>query len=95
MLTGLEPAHAPLSLTRRLMRVLRPVIQVSVLPVSNISHHHSYSRAVTAELIRNNDARSTAGYPQEPAKEPDGRETVALRLDENIENHAVLIDGAP
>ena len=77
------------------MRVFRPVVQVSVLPVSNISHHHSYSRTVTAELVGNDNTRSTAGYPQEPAKEPDGRETIALRLDENIEDHAVLIDGAP
>src|SRR3954451_15899802 len=38
---GLEPSHAPLPLTRRLMRVLRPVVQVPMLAVRDAGHHHS------------------------------------------------------
>jgi hypothetical protein len=33
---GLEPSHPPLPLTRRLMRVLGPAIQVPVLSMSNM-----------------------------------------------------------
>lgn len=32
---GLEPSHSPLSLLRRLMRVLRTVVQVPMLSISH------------------------------------------------------------
>ncbi len=54
---GFEPPHSPLSLTRRLMGILRPVVQVTMLSMSDAGHHHPFRCAVAAELISNNDAR--------------------------------------
>ena len=93
---GFEPAHSPLPLTRRLMRVLRPVVQVPVLPVSNAGHDHSLSCRVTAQLIRHDHAwTSPPGCAQQPSEEPHGRKTVAFRLDENVDHNTILVDGSP
>ena len=91
---GLEPPHSPLALTGRLMRVLGTIVQVPVLPVSNSRHHYSLRCPVATELISNNHPwPSLTGCPQEPAEEADGGETIPLRLDENIKNDTILIDG--
>ena len=96
VLGGFEPPHASLPLTCRLMRVLGPVVQVPVLPVSNAGHHDSFRGRVAAQLVRNDHARTPpAGGPQQLAEEPHGRETVALWLHENVDDDAVLIDGSP
>ena len=94
--SGFEPSHSSLPLTRRLMRVLRPVVQVPVLPVSDAGHHDSFRCGVAAQFIGNDHAwMPMAGRPQQLAKEPHGRETVALWLHQNIDDNTVLIDGPP
>jgi len=96
VLAGLEPAHSPLALTSRLMRVLRAVVEVSVLPVSNTRHDDSLCCPIAAELISNDHPwTSLTGCPQEPAEEADGSETIPLWLDKDIKNDTVLIDGPP
>jgi hypothetical protein len=45
---GFEPSHSLLPFSGRLMRVLRAVIQVPMLPVSNAGHDHSLRCPVTA-----------------------------------------------
>ena len=93
---GLEPPHASLPLTRRLMRVLSPVVQVPVLPVSNARHHDSFGRSVAPQFIGHDHARTAmARGPQQLAEESHSRESVPLWLDENVDDDAVLIDGAP
>src|SRR5438309_512506 len=39
--SGLKPPHAPLPLSGWLMRVLRPVVQIAMLSMSDARHHHS------------------------------------------------------
>ena len=95
VLAGLEPAHPPLSFSCGLVRVLRSVVQVPVLSVSNTRHHHPFCRSVAAELVGNDDARLAPSRPQKLAKEAHGCEAIALWLDQNIEDNAVLIDRSP
>ncbi len=45
---GFEPPHASLPFTRRLMRVLRPVVQIPVLSVCDAGHHGSFCGPVAA-----------------------------------------------
>ena len=54
---GFEPSHSPLPLTRRLMRVLRAVVQVPVLSMSDAGHHNPFRRSVAAEFVSNDHAR--------------------------------------
>jgi hypothetical protein len=93
---GFKPSHSSLPFTRRLMRVLRSVVQVSVLPVRDAGHHDSFRRPVASEFVGHDHARTTiVPRPQQLAEEPHGGEAVALRLDQNIEDDTVLIDGPP
>src|SRR3954447_21048949 len=77
------------------MRVLRPVVQVPMLPMRNAGHHHSLRRPIAAQLVSNNHARFTTSCPQQLAKETDRGETIPLRLHEDVEDYAVLIDRSP
>ena len=61
--TGFEPTHSPLPLARRLMRILRPVVQVAMLSMGDARHDDPFRRPVTPQLIRNNDARFAPGCP--------------------------------
>jgi hypothetical protein len=67
-----------------------------VLSVSHAGHHHSFRGRVAAELVGNDHARvPTPCGPQQPAKETHGCESVTFRLHQDVENNAMLIDGAP
>ena len=93
---GLEAPHASLPLTRWLMGVLGPVVQVPVLPVCHARHHDSFGGSVAAQFVCNDDAwMPTASDPQQLAEKPHGRKTVALWLHQNIDDDTVLIDSAP
>ena len=93
---GLEPPHAFLPLSRRLVRVLSAVVQVPVLPVSNAGHDDSFRGGVAAQLVRHDHTRpTTTSGLQQLAEEPHGGKSVALWLDQNIDDNAVLIDSPP
>src|SRR5262249_17661509 len=52
----LEPLHAILTLTRRTMRILTPVVQIATLAVFDPGQELPLRRAVALELIRDDDA---------------------------------------
>ena|SRR5688572_22385140 len=80
---GFEPAHASLPFARRLMRVLGPVVQVSMLPVCHAGHHDPLRRRVAAQLVGYDHSRTTTAVGlQQLAEEPHSRKAVALRLDQ-------------
>jgi hypothetical protein len=54
--TGFEPTYSSLPLARRLMRILRSVVQVAMLSMRDARHDDSFRRPVTPQFIRNNDA---------------------------------------
>jgi hypothetical protein len=55
---GLEPPHPFLPLTRRLVRVLGPIIQVSMLSMGNAGHDDAFRGRIASQLIRNDHAWS-------------------------------------
>src|SRR4051812_34197938 len=70
----LEPSHSLLPLARRLMRVLRAIVQVAMLPMSHAGHHHPFRHPVAAQFVRDDDARLSSCSPQQLTKEPDRAE---------------------
>ena len=70
MLSGLESPHPSLPFTRWLMRVLRTVVQVPVLPVGDAGHDHAFGSRVVAQFVCDDHARTgMAGGPQQRAEE--------------------------
>ncbi len=93
--SGLEPSHSPLSLTRRLMRVLCAVAQVPVLPVGDTRHYDSFCGAVAAQLVRNDHAWLASGGTEQLTEEPHRSKSIPFRLYKDVEHNAVLIDCSP
>ena len=54
---GFEPAHAPLALTRRLVGVFRPVVQIAMLAMFYPGQYLALGRTIAFELIGNNHPR--------------------------------------
>src|SRR5436305_8249253 len=92
---GFEVSHPSLPLTRRLMRVLRSVIQIPVLSVSYLGHHHSFGGGITAQLVSNDHAWSMPSGSQQPAEETHGSKSITLSLHKDIDHDSMLIDGSP
>jgi hypothetical protein len=95
MPSRLEPPHAPLALAGWLMRVLGPVIKVSVLSMSNAGHDRPFRGGIAAQLVGNDHARTSPSGSQQLTEEPHCSEAVTLWLNKNIDDDAVLIDGSP
>ena len=66
-----------------------------MLSVSHAGHHHSLSCAVAAEFVSDNDARCAPGRPEELPEETNCGKAIPIRLYEDVEDNAVLIDRAP
>jgi hypothetical protein len=52
-----EPLHAALTLARRPMRILAPVIEIPTLPMFHTRHHLALGRSVAFQLVRNEHPR--------------------------------------
>ena len=90
-----EPLHDPLSSPRRLMRILRPIVQPFVLAVFHVQAHVLARCAVGFELVRDHDARRPRGLLEQLPHKPLRGGSISSALNEDVENEAVLIDGAP
>ena len=93
--SGFEPAHLSLALSRRLMRNLCAVVLVSVRAMGDGRHDRSVRSPVAAQLVGDQSHGLTRLALQQLAKKACGRPAVAMRLDEDIEDVAILIDSAP
>ena len=89
------PLHDPLSSPRRLMRILRPIVQPFVLAVLQVQAHVLARCAIGFELVRDHDARRFRGLLQQLPHKPLRGGSISSALNEDVENEAVLIDGAP
>jgi len=49
---GLKPLHAPLPLARRLMGILRPIVQIAVLAMFDARQDLPLGRAIAFEFVR-------------------------------------------
>ena len=74
------------------MRILRPIVQSFVLPMFDRQTHLLTSRAIACKLIGDHDAWRKAQALQKLLEETCGRFRVALALDKNVEDIAILID---
>ena len=90
-----EPAHLSLALSRRLMRNLCAVVLVSVRAMGDGRHDCSVRSPVAAQLVGDQSHGLTLVALQQLAKKACGSPAVAPRLDEDIEDVAIVIDGTP
>ena len=77
------------------MRILCPIVQSFVLPMFDRQTHLLTSRAIARKLIGDHDAWRIAQALQKLLEETCGRFRVALALDKNVEDIAILIDSPP
>src|SRR4051812_45795208 len=91
----LEALHDPLSSSRWLVGILRPVVEALVLAVLDAGHDLTLGGTVAAQLVSNQHTRRAALLFQQLAQQALGCFLVAPALDEDVEDKAVLVDGAP
>ncbi len=77
------------------MRNFRPVVQPLMLPVFDAGHDVLFRRGVALEFIGDDHARNVKQTFEQLAKEPFGGVPVSAALRQDVQNVAVLIDGAP
>jgi len=75
---------------RRLMRILCPIVQSFVLPMFDRQTHLLTSRVIARKLISDHDTWRIAQALQKLLKETCGGFRVALALDKNVEDIAIL-----
>jgi hypothetical protein len=80
---------------RRLVRVLRPVVQAFVLAVLDTGHHLPLGGPVARELVGDHDPRRPALPLQQLAQQALRRPLVAPTLDQHVEHHPGLIHSTP
>jgi hypothetical protein len=90
-----EPLYAPLPLARRLMRVLGAVVEIAVLPMLDTGQDFPLRRAIALELVRDGHPWHIGQALEQLAEELLGGGLVPARLDQDIEDVAVLIHGPP
>ena len=64
-----EPLHLPLSSSRRPMRVLRPIVQISALPVLDAGKQLTLSHAIAAQFVGHDHPRHILQALQQPFEE--------------------------
>jgi len=90
-----ELLHLPFSATRRLVRILRSVVQSLVLAMLNVGHDLSLRRTVAGKLVGNHDTGRPHLPLQQLAQQTLSGLFVASALDQNVEHDTGLIHGSP
>ncbi|MHC2845926.1 hypothetical protein ACVINU_008860 [Bradyrhizobium diazoefficiens] len=84
-----------LASSRRLMRILGPIVENFVLAMFDPKARLCPRSAVRTKLVRDHHARRRAGGFQELLPEPLRSARVSSALDQDVENEAILVDSAP
>ena len=90
-----EPPHLSLALAGRLVRHFRSIVLVLSRAMHHGRHDRAVRRRVAAQLVRDQPARGMPFAFQQCSKELDGRPAVAPRLDEDVDDVAVLVHRPP
>ena len=90
-----EPAHLALALPCGLVGDFGAIVLVSVRAMGDGRHDRSVRSPVAAQLVGDQSHGLTLLALQQLAKKACGSPAVAMRLDEDIDDVAILIDGAP
>ena len=100
MPSGLEAAQHPcgvpaFALARRLVRILRSIVQPPVATMLNARHDLLLGCSVTSKLVRNEDTWHTLATFEQFTEERLGRPFVPSALNEDIQDVAILIYRTP
>src|SRR4029077_4314836 len=95
MTGGCEPLHTILALARGAMRVFAPVIEVTALPMFHSRQDLPFGRAITLELVRDNNPWHVLQALEQLTKKLLRGLFVAPTLHQDVEDVVVLIDGTP
>src|SRR5262249_2566078 len=95
LVAGLELAHRPLPLARRLVRILRPIVESFVLAVLRPRQQLLDRWPVTAQLVRHGHARFVRIGRYQTAQEGLSRLFVAALLPQDVEDHTIRIHRSP
>ena len=90
-----EPAHLSLALPCGLVGDFGAIVLVSVRAMGDGRHDRSVRSPVVAQLVGDQPPRRTLLALQQLAEKACSRPTVATRLDEDIDDVTILIDGTP
>ena len=95
-LTGrFKPSHLSLTLPCGLVGDFGAIVPVSVRAMGDGRHDRSVRSPVAAQLVGDQPPRLTLLALQQLAKKACGSPAVAPRLDEDVDDVAILIDGTP
>ena len=90
-----EPSHLPFTLPRRLVRDLGPIVLVLVGAVDDGWHDLAVSGAVASQLVGDEPPGWPALPLQQLTKEAFSGSPIASRLDEDIDDVAILVHRTP
>jgi len=91
----LEPLHTLLSLTGRLVGVLRPIVEIPLLTMCHLWEDLPLGGSITLQFIGDNYARYIGQAFKELVKELLGGFLVPTALAQDIQDVALLIDRPP
>jgi len=95
LLGRFEPLHLLLSSSRRSMRVLGRVVQVSALSVLNAGKQLTLSDTIAPQLVGHDPPWYILQALQKPLEEALRGVGIAPGLNEDVEHDAILIHGTP
>ena len=90
-----EPTHLSLAVPCGLVGDFGAIVLVSVRAMGDGRHDRSVRSPVAAQLVGDQPPRRTLLALQQLAEKACSRPTVATRLDEDIDDVTILIDGTP
>src|ERR1700682_5004907 len=91
----LETPHVALAPARRLVGDFGPVVGVASRVVDHGRHDHPVRGTVAPEAIGDQATGDTAAPLEQLAKEPRGGVAIPARLEQDVDDLAVLVDGPP
>ena len=92
---ALEPLHLALPQAGRLMRILRSVVAPSAAVVAACDAEITGCSSIRSEVVCDQLVRDKAVFLQQLAHQFQRRPLVAPGLDQNVEDLALGVDGAP
>jgi hypothetical protein len=92
---GVEPLYAPLSLTCRLVRILRAIIQIPMLPRFHPREELSLGGSIALQFVGNDHSRYVRQALEPRAKELLRGPLIPAALDHNIQHVPLLTHRPP
>ena len=94
MTNGLEPAYSPFPFSGAFMRTFGPIVRVRSRVMERVGHQVAMGRAIALEFVGHELPGRLALLLEQPTKESGCGLSILPRLEQDIEDLAVLIDGS-